>query len=327
MRSLVTGIAGQDGYYLAKHLLERGDEVRGLARRSSTSEARIVGLCRELPGLKIEYGDITDSGSVADLVQRFRPDRVFNLAAISFVPASWENPAQVVEVNAKGLINVLAAVRSFAPEARVAQASTSEMYGDVDHGRMLSEDSPMHPRSVYGAAKLFAHNACDIYRESYGMYISSLISFNHESPRRPEHFVTRKVTSWAARVAGGSTERLALGNLDAYRDWGFAGDYMRGMMLALEAPEPADYVLATGEMHSIKELVAAACRTAGIDFLKEFGPLVSDPTLVRPHDVNRLCGDPDRAKRVLGWEPEVGFDDLIAMMVHADKKQVLARYN
>lgn len=326
MRCLILGALGQDGYYLTEHLLRMGHAVTGFVRRSTTAQERVAALQRQMGGLEIEYGDVTDSGSVASVVQRLQPERVFNLAAISYVPASWENPAQVIESNAKGVINVLEAVRSFAPDAHVAQASTSEMFGNergYDFRRReyigLNERSPMHPASIYGASKLLGHNACEIYRQSYGLYVSSVIMFNHESPRRPEHFVTRKVTRWAALTAAGkTTEPLRLGNLQASRDWGYAGDYMVGMAKALDATKAQDYVLATGVQHSIADLITVATETAGItDFKVE-----STPANLRPHDLQSLLGDASTAREQLGWAPTVTFEELIANMTRYDMESL-----
>lgn len=311
--AIITGALGQDAYYLSKQLLEKGYRVVGLVRRSSTAQQRVEQLQRDVPGLEIVYGDVTDLSSVMAFVKETQPTRVFNLAAVSFVPASWENPSLVIEVNTKGMLNVLEAVRAVAPEAHVAQASTSEMFGD--HGRVtLSELSPLRPRSIYGASKVQAHHLCEIYRRSYGLFVSSVMMFNHESPRRPEHFVTRKITSWAARAAAGMEEGpLELGNLSAYRDWGFAGDYMRGMIAALDAEEPRDYVLATGTAHPIHEVIAIACEAVGVH-----PNFVSVPTAKRPWDVEYLRGDARKARMELGWVPKVSFEELITMMVMED---------
>jgi len=310
-RALVTGVTGQDGSYLVEHLLTEGYEVFGLVRRSSS--ANLQRLSGVLDRVHLISGDLLDQSSLMSALVEARPQEVYNLAAQSFVPTSWSEPVFTAEATALGVIRLLEAVRAVAPAARFYQASTSEMFGKTPPPQ--SEQTPFHPRSPYGVAKVYGHWATVNYRESYGMYAVSGILFNHESPRRGLEFVTRKVTRGAARIACGLQDELVLGNLDARRDWGFAGDYVRAMWLMLQQEEPRDYVIATGQTHSVRELCETAFACAGLDWREH---VRVDEGLLRPAEVDHLIGDPSRARAELGWEPEVGFEELIRRMVEAD---------
>jgi len=310
-RALITGISGQDGSYLAELLLERGYEVYGLVRRASTQRLdRLEGI-RE--SLTLMSGDLLDQTSLMRALARARPHEVYNLAAQSFVPTSWSEPVATAESTALGVTRLLEALRSVAPEARFYQASTSEMFGQAPPPQ--SEATPFHPRSPYGVAKVYAHWATVNYRESYDIFAVSGILFNHESPRRGHEFVTRKVTLAVARIKLGLQRKLALGNLEARRDWGFAGDYVRAMWLMLQQDEPEDLVIATGETHSVRELCEAAFSAVDLDW-REF--VEQDADLLRPAEVEHLVGDASRARARLGWKPEVGFGEMITAMVTAD---------
>jgi GDPmannose 4,6-dehydratase len=311
VRALVTGVTGQDGSYLAELLLGKGYEVFGLVRRTSTpSTERIAHL-----GMTLVSGDMCDQSSLLDALDISRPDEVYNLAAQSFVGDSWGQAVYTGDVDALGVTRLLDSVRRVVPQARVYQASSSEMFGGIG-GSPQNEDTPFHPRSPYGVAKTYSFNIARNYRESYGMYISNGILFNHESPRRGLEFVTRKITDAVARIETGRQDELRLGNLDAERDWGFAGDYVRGMWLMLQQPEPDDYVLATGQSHTVREFCEEAFSYAGLDYLDH---VVADDTLMRPAEVDCLRGDASKAKNILGWEPSVGFSELVRMMVDADR--------
>lgn len=310
-RALITGISGQDGSYLAELLLERGYEVFGLVRRASTQRLDRLEAIRE--SLTLMSGDLLDQTSLMRALARARPHEVYNLAAQSFVPTSWSEPVATAESTALGVTRLLEALRSVAPEARFYQASTSEMFGQAPPPQ--SEATPFHPRSPYGVAKVYAHWATVNYRESYDIFAVSGILFNHESPRRGHEFVTRKVTIAAARIKLGLQRKLALGNLEARRDWGFAGDYVRAMWLMLQQDEPEDLVIATGETHSVRELCEAAFSAVDLDWREH---VEQDPDLLRPAEVDHLVGDASRARTKLGWKPEVGFEGMIATMVAAD---------
>jgi GDPmannose 4,6-dehydratase len=313
-RALVTGVTGQDGSYLVEHLLDQGYEVYGLVRRSSSANLdRLDGV---LDRLNLVNGDLLDQSSLMSALKKARPHEVYNLAAQSFVPTSWSEPVFTAEATALGVLRLLEAIRAVAPEARFYQASTSEMFGKTAPPQ--SEQSPFHPRSPYGVAKVYGHWATVNYRESYGMYAVSGILFNHESPRRGREFVTRKVTRGVARIACGLEDELRLGNLEARRDWGYAGDYVRAMWLMLQQEEPCDYVIATGQTHSVRELCEVAFGCAGLDWERH---VRVDEELLRPAEVDHLVGDPSRARAELGWEPEVGFEELIQGMVEADLEE------
>jgi len=315
-RALITGLTGQDGSYLAELLLDKGYEVHGLVRRTATpSTERIEHL---LDRLNLIVGDMTDQTSLIDAVAAARPDEVYNLAAQSFVGDSWTVPMNTGDVDGLGVARLLEAIRREKPDARFYQASSSEMYGKV-HAVPQSETTPFHPRSPYGVAKVYGYYITLNYRESFGMHASNGILFNHESPRRGLEFVTRKITDGVARIKLGLQDELRLGNLDAQRDWGFAGDYVDMMWLMLQQDEPDDYVVATGETHTVREFCELAFGHVGLDYQDH---VVVDPRFVRPAEVDLLLGDPGKAKRVLGWEPKVTFAGLVEMMVDADMERL-----
>jgi GDPmannose 4,6-dehydratase len=316
MRALITGITGQDGSYMAELLLEKGYKVFGLVRRSSVKKFdRIEPF---MDDLELVEGDLTDQSSLDTVVNAVQPDEVYNLAAQSFVPASWNQAVLTGDVTGLGVIRMLEAIRKGRPEAKFLQASSSEMFGKVRETPQ-TEKTPFYPRSPYGAAKVFGHHITVNYRESYRLFACSAMSFNHESPRRGLEFVTRKVTHQVARIKCGLAKKLLMGNLDAKRDWGFAGDYVRAMWLMLQQPEPDDYVLATGKTHSIRELLEAAFGAVDLDWKKY---VEVDAKFIRPAEVDLLCGDGTKAREKLGWEPAVSFEELIKMMVEADLAQV-----
>lgn len=317
--ALVTGITGQDGSYLAEFLLAKGCRVVGMTRRTSTDvHERIRHLIDEI---EFVSGDLLDQASITTIVERVRPDEIYNLAAQSFVPASWDQPVLTGEFTALGVTRVLDAIRAVDPKIRFYQASSSEMFGKV-HESPQRETTPFYPRSPYGVAKVYGHWITVNYRESYGLFTCSGILFNHESERRGKEFVTRKITDGVARIKCGLSKELRLGNLDARRDWGFAGDYVRAMWLMLQQEGPDDYVVATGKTHSVRDFVERAFDVAG---LGSYEPYVKiDPAFVRPAEVDLLVGDASKAKRVLGWEPSVDFDALVEMMVRADLERVAA---
>jgi GDPmannose 4,6-dehydratase len=315
-RALITGITGQDGSYLAELLLEKGYEVFGVVRRLSAPNVwRIQHL---LPRITLLQADLLDQLSLIKAVEMSNPSEFYNLAAMSFVPSSWDQPMLTGEYNAQGVTRALEAVRSVNPKIRFYQASSSEMYGRVREVPQ-TEMTPFYPRSPYGVSKVFGHYITVNYRESYNMFAVSGILFNHESPRRGLEFVTRKVTDGVARIKAGKSDHLALGNLDAKRDWGFAGDYVRAMWLMLQQDEADDFVIATGSTHSVKRLVEVAFAHVGLDWQKY---VRLDPAFLRPAEVDLLVGDASKAKQILGWEPTVSFEQLIGMMVDAD----VARY-
>ena len=311
-RALITGITGQDGSYLAELLLEEGYEVTGVVRRlSAPNEWRIAHIRDRITLLQ---ADLLDQLSLIRAVEQVRPHEMYNLAAMSFVPSSWDQPMLTGEFNSQGVTRILEAVRRVDPGVRVYQASSSEMYGKVREVPQ-TELTPFYPRSPYGVSKVFGHYITVNYRESYGLFACSGILFNHESPRRGLEFVTRKVSDGVARIKLGLADHLALGNLDARRDWGFAGDYVRAMWLMLQQDQADDYVIATGVSHSVKNLVEAAFGHVGLDWQKH---VRIDPALIRPAEVDHLIGDATKGKDVLGWKPSVNFEQLVAMMVDAD---------
>jgi GDPmannose 4,6-dehydratase len=312
-KAIITGITGQDGSYLAEWLLAKGYAVHGVVRRSSTeSFDRIAHLTDKVT---LHQADLLDQLSILEVFREVRPDEVYNLAAMSFVPTSWKQPVLTGEFTAMGVTRVLEAIRHLDPKGiRFYQASSSEMFGKVRETPQR-ETTPFYPRSPYGVAKAYGHWITVNYRESYGMYCCSGILFNHESPRRGREFVTRKVTDGAARIKLGLANELRLGNLEARRDWGYAGDYVEAMWLMLQQDKPDDYVIATGETHSVQELVQEAFDGVDLDWRKY---VVQDPSLVRPAEVDLLIGDPGKARRQLGWKPKVGFRELVRMMVEAD---------
>lgn len=310
--ALITGVTGQDGSYLAEFLLGKGYTVYGLRRRTSTPNFENIEHVKE----QIEWidGDLTDLSSLISAVQQAQPDEVYNLAAQSFVATSWPQPIATSQITAIGVVNMLEAVRIAKPDARFYQASSSEMFGKVLETPQ-TETTPFWPRSPYGVAKTYGHWITVNYRESFDMFACAGILFNHESPRRGMEFVTRKVTDAAARIKLGLQSELRMGNLDAKRDWGYAGDYVKAMWLMLQSDEPDDYVISTGEMHTVEELVDIAFQYVGLDW-RDY--VVTDPKFVRPAEVDLLLGDCTKAKEKLGWELEVGFRELVEMMVESD---------
>ena len=317
-RALITGITGQDGSYLAELLLDKGYEVFGVVRRLSAPNVwRIQHL---LDKVTLLQADMLDQLSLIKAVDVAQPDEFYNLAAMSFVPASWDQPMLTGEFNAQGVTRALEAVRSVNPKIRFYQASSSEMYGRVREVPQ-TELTPFYPRSPYGCTKVYGHYITVNYRESYDLFAVSGILFNHESPRRGIEFVTRKVTDGVARIVLGLGDSLKLGNLDARRDWGFAGDYVNAMWLMLQQDQPDDYVIATGTAHSVRDLVEAAFSHVGLDWNKYVG---IDPQFIRPAEVDLLIGDPTKAQKQLSWEPAVDFKQLVAMMVDADLARLKA---
>ncbi|MDE2483973.1 MAG: GDP-mannose 4,6-dehydratase [candidate division NC10 bacterium] len=311
-RALITGITGQDGSYLAELLLQKGYAVVGMVRRSSTEPYdRIVHM---LDRITLQQADLLDQESLIRLIREVRPHEIYNLAAQSFIPTSWEQAVLTAECTAVGVTRLLEAVRLVDSGIRLYQASTGEMFGKAQETPQ-DERTPFCPRSPYGVAKLYGHWITATYRERYELFACSGILFNHESPRRGKEFVSRKVTDGVARIKHGLAVELKLGNLEAQRDWGYAGDYVRAMWLMLQQESPDDYVIATGETHSVRELVQIAFARAGLDW-QEY--VVEDPALKRPAEVDVLQGDASKAKRVLDWQPEVGFRELVEMMVDAD---------
>jgi GDPmannose 4,6-dehydratase len=311
--ALITGITGQDGSYLAEFLLEKGYRVFGLQRRSSTMNLeRVEHLLKE--GIMLVPGDMIDQNSLLCALRKVEPDEVYNLAAQSFVPTSWNQPILTGEVTALGVTRLLEAIRQVDPKIRFYQASSSEMFGKVREVPQ-SEKTPFYPRSPYGVAKVYGHFITVNYRESYNLFACSGILFNHESPRRGLEFVTRKITYAAASIKLGLAKSLKLGNLDAHRDWGYAGDYVRAMWLMLQHKKPDDYVIATGESHSVREFINLAFSHLGLDRKRH---VKVDKKLFRPAEVEHLVGDSRKARRVLGWKPTVSFEGLVRMMVDAD---------
>ena len=311
-RAIITGITGQDGSYLAELLLDRGYEVVGIARRlSAPNHWRIEHL---LDRVTLRPADLLDQLSLIRVINDVQPHEVYNLAAMSFVPASWDQPMLTGEYNAQGVTRVLEAIRHVDTSIKLYQASSSEMFGKVRETPQ-SEQTPFYPRSPYGVSKVFAHHITVNYRESYDLFAASGILFNHESPRRGLEFVTRKVTHGVARIKLGLADSLSLGNLDAHRDWGFAGDYVRAMWLMLQQDRPEDYVVATGISHSVRDLVEIAFTHAGLDWQEH---VRIDPAFLRPAEVDHLIGNPAKARADLDWEPTVDFAGIVRMMVDAD---------
>jgi GDPmannose 4,6-dehydratase len=314
--ALITGITGQDGSYLAELLLEKGYSVHGMVRRCSSSSIERIA---HLQGrVELHQGDLLDQNSLVRLVEQIRPTEVYNLAAQSFVPTSWEQPIFTAEATGLGVTRLLDAIRQVDKTIRFYQASSSEMFGKV-HETPQRETTVFHPRSPYGVAKVYGHYITLNYRESYDLYACSGILFNHESPRRGPEFVTRKISQQVARISLGLADELRLGNLDAKRDWGFAGDYVRAMWMMLQQSEPDDYVVGTGETHSVREFVQIAFQHVGLDWKQH---VVIDPAFYRPAEVDLLLADPTKARTRLGWTPETGFRELVTMMVDADVERM-----
>jgi GDPmannose 4,6-dehydratase len=317
--ALITGITGQDGSYLAELLLSKGYAVHGMVRRSSSENFERIDHLRDQ--ISLHQGDLLDQYSLASLLRVTEPDEVYNLAAQSFVPTSWSQPVLTGEFTGLGVTKMLEAIRHTCPKTRFYQASSSEMFGKVRQ-KPQTEETPFYPRSPYGVAKVYGHHITVNYRESFGLHAVSGILFNHESPRRGLEFVTRKVTDGAARVKLGLQKKLPMGNLDAERDWGFAGDYVEAMWLMLQQATPDDYLIATNETHSVRELCEIAFSHVGLDWKEH---VLVDPKFVRPAEVDHLIGNPAKAKRVLGWKPKVNFRQLIEMMVEADLERLRRR--
>ena len=318
-KALITGVTGQDGSYLAELLLSKGYEVVGVVRRTSHhSYERIEHL---LDRIEVVAADLLDQHSLTVVLQETRPDEVYNLAAQSYVPTSWTQPVLTGEFTALGVTRILEAIRLVHPSAKFYQASSSEMFGRVTETPQ-HEATPFYPRSPYGVAKVYGHWITVNYRESYNLYAVSGILFNHESPRRGIEFVSRKVTDGVARIKLGLAQEIPLGNLDARRDWGFAGDYVEAMWRMLQRPTPEDYVVGTGQTHSVRDLVEAAFGHVGLDWRKH---VKTDPRFMRPAEVDLLQADPTKAKRELAWSPRVGFRELVAMMVDADLERLRGR--
>jgi GDPmannose 4,6-dehydratase len=311
-RALITGITGQDGSYLAEFLLEKGYEVHGMVRRSSTETFQRLAGCRD--DVVLHTGDLLDQRSLVDVLREAEPDEIYNLAAMSFVAASWSQPVLTAEFTAVGVTRILEAMREVVPDARFYQASSSEMFGQVREVPQ-TEVTPFYPRSPYGVAKCYGHFITVNYRESYGLFAASGILFNHESQRRGLEFVTRKVTHGAAAIKLGLAEEVALGNLDAERDWGYAKDYVEAMWLMLQHDEPEDFVIATGKVHSVRELVDVAFAHAGVDPADH---VRIDERYMRPAEVEHLVGDATKAREKLGWVPRTSFEEMIQRMVESD---------
>ncbi|MFH1687395.1 MAG: GDP-mannose 4,6-dehydratase [bacterium] len=316
MRALITGITGQDGSYLAEFLLDKGYEVVGMVRRASTESFDRINHIKDQ--ITLAQADLLDQLSIIRMLEEYRPDEVYNLAAQSFVPTSWDQPVLTGEFNALGVTKMLEAIRQVDTNIRFYQASSSEMFGRVQETPQ-NEKTPFYPRSPYGVAKVYGHFITVNYRESYGIPACSGILFNHESPRRGLEFVTRKITDGVARIKLGLADHLALGNREAKRDWGYAYDYVRAMWLMLQQDQPEDFVIATGKNHSVQEFVEAAFGHVDLDWEKH---VVTDPRFVRPAEVDLLLGDATAAKKKLHWEPSVSFTELVAMMVDADLKRL-----
>ena len=313
-RALITGITGQDGSYLADYLLEKGYEVCGMVRRSSTEATERIA---HLEGrLEWVQADLLDQASLLNAVEKARADEIYNLAAQSFVPTSWSQPTLTGQFTGLGVTRLLEAMRQICPKARFYQASSSEMFGKVREVPQ-TELTPFHPRCPYAVAKTYGHHITVNYRESYGLFAASGILFNHESPRRGREFVTRKITDGVARIKLGMAKELALGNVDAQRDWGYAGDYVRAMHLMLQHDTPEDFVISTGETHSVRRFLEIAFGHVGLSY-EDY--VVQDPRFMRPAEVDQLIGDSSKAHKVLDWQPTVSFEELVIMMVDSDMK-------
>ena len=334
--ALITGITGQDGSYLSELLLSKGYEVHGIIRRQSTPCTERIEHLIDNKNFFLHYGDMTDAGNLAMLIHKISPDEVYNLAAQSHVGTSFEVPAYTADVTGVGTVKLLEAIRQVKPDTKFYQASTSELFGGLPDTAPQSETTPFHPRSPYAAAKLYSYWITVNYREAYNIFACNGILFNHESPRRGEDFVTRKITLAIAKIMAGKQEKISLGNLNAKRDWGFAGDYVKGMWLMLQQDKPDDYVLATGETHTVREFVEAAFEHVGIKiewkgtgidekgYCAKTGKLLVDvnPKFFRPAEVDLLLGDSTKAEKNLGWKRKVNFNELVKMMVESDLKKI-----
>jgi len=311
-KALITGITGQDGSYLAELLLSKGYKVTGMVRRASTETFDRIQHIKDQ--IELVQGDLLDQFSLVSIMEKVQPDEIYNLAAMSFVPTSWSQPILTGEFTGLGVTKILEAMRRVCPKAHFYQASSSEMFGRVIETPQ-TERTPFYPRSPYGVAKVYGHFITVNYRESYDLFALSGILFNHESPRRGKEFVTRKITDAVARIKMGKQKELRMGNLDAKRDWGFSGDYVRAMWMMLQQDKPEDYVVATGETHSVREFLQIAFSHVGLNY-EDY--VVVDPAFIRPAEVDLLLGDPTKAKTQMGWKPEVSFEQLVTMMVDAD---------
>ncbi len=316
--ALITGVTGQDGSYLAELLLEKGYKVVGIKRRTSIISTTRIDHLFENPNFVLEYGNMNDSGNLHRLLLTHKPDEIYNLAAQSHVRVSFETPQETADFVAMGTLRLLEAMRNVCPQTKFYQASSSEMFGDNPEFPQ-SELTRLMPASPYACAKVFAHNICRNYRESYGMHISSGILFNHESPRRGETFVTRKITTAAAKIKLGLHDKLFLGNLEAKRDWGYAGDYVKAMWLMLQQETPDDYVISTGVTYSVQQFLQKTFQIAELNIEDH---VEIDPRLFRPHEVPLLLGDASKASEKLGWEPETSFDELVLMMYESDLERL-----
>lgn len=317
--ALITGILGQDGPYLARFLLRKGYKVYGMIRRYSNPNFNNLDFLGITNQVEFVDGDLLDESSLINLVKNFQPDEIYNLAAQSFVGGSWQQAKLTTEVNALGVLYLLNSIKFFSPTTKFYQASTSEMFGLGNTNGYQDENTQFHPRSPYGIAKVYAYWMTINFRESYGLFTCNGILFNHESPLRGIQFVTRKITDGVAKIKNGLTDKLNLGNLDAKRDWGFAGDYVEAMYMMLQQQKPDDYVVGTGENHSVREFVELAFKYAGISDWEKH--VVIDPRYKRPAEVPDLKAKPDKAHKILGWKPKVSFDKLVKMMVEADIKR------
>ena len=318
--ALITGITGQDGYYLTKLLLEKKYIVHGTVRRSSTINTHridpLISKYKSKENLNLHYSDLLDPSSLNQLIQKIQPDEIYNLAAQSHVAVSFKNPVFSTQTGTLGPLSILEAVKNADKDIKYYQASSSEMFGGID-SQQLNENSKFIPKSPYAASKVFAHQITTIYRESYGVFGVNGILFNHESPHRGETFVTRKITRAIGRIKLGLQSKLTLGNLDAFRDWGFAGDYVKGMWMMMNHDTPSDWVLATGESHSVREFLDIGFKEVGLNY-EDY--VVTSEKYLRPNEVNHLLGDPSKAKQYLGWEPETSFQELVKLMVKSDLK-------
>ena len=318
MKALITGITGQDGYYLSKLLLEKGYEVHGLIRRSSNLNTEridpLISQYKDSNKLQLYYSDLIDSSSLTNLINKILPDEIYNLAAQSHVAVSFKNPIYSTHTSTIGTITILESIRNVEKKIKFYQASSSEMFGGIDNS-ILNEDSLLIPKSPYAAGKVFSHNITKIYRESYGMFAVNGILFNHESPHRGETFVTRKITRAVGRIYHGLQSKLTLGNLEAFRDWGFAGDYVEGMYLMMQYKEPDDWVLATGETHSVKEFAKIAFEKVGLNW-EDY--VVTSKAYERPNEVKHLLGDSNKARTKLNWIPNTSFEQLVQKMLDSD---------